>query len=753
MDELKQIVVKVALPVPMDQVYDYFPPVCLQDGSLKLQSGVRVMVPFGSRKVIGLIVDVKQYVSSSIFDPQTVGYVIKPIIKILDAEPLWSESLWKALSWSAQYYCYPLGEVLHFALPKDLREGGESQLIEALYYSDLKFSDELSHLLKKAPKQLEALEQVIRHPMGISWHALQGLGFKKTVLMALEKKGLIRLKIFKRWQEPIGEPAFSAVTPSLLQEPSLSLNQEQNDALEAIKTCGGYQCFLLEGVTGSGKTEVYLQAIEHCLTQGRQALVLVPEIGLTHQTIERLKRRFTVPIGVYHSRLTDNEKKTTWIQARNGYARILIGTRSAIFLPLKTPGMLIIDEEHDASYKQQEGFRYHARDLGLYRARLEQIPVVLGSATPALESIYNTRKDRYSHLTLYSRPAGGQLPKLTVLDVREQRLKAGLSEQTLAAIKMTLAAQQQAIVFLNRRGYAPVLMCHACGYAYRCEHCDVYLTVHKQKNCLICHHCEHLQVLPTQCAGCQSPKLQFIGFGTQKIEAQLSSLFAEVPVLRIDRDTTGSKYALEAYRRQIECGDPMILVGTQMLSKGHHFPKVTLSVIVDADCGLVSVDFRGTEKLAQLITQVAGRSGRGEAAGAVIIQTRQPQHPMLRLLTEHNYAVFADQALDERKETTWPPYSFLALIRAKASDPALPQAFLQTLRVRLQERLLQVKIMGPVSAPLVKRAGQHRYQLLLQADKRSLLHKALNQVSKEIMLAKPGHKLRVSIDVDPVDLY
>ena len=394
----------------------------------------------------------------------------------------------------------------------------------------------------------------------------------------------------------------------------------------------GFHCWLINGVTGSGKTEIYLQLIERGLRAGRQALVLIPEISLTPQTQKRFSERFAVPLVVLHSGLSDKQRAKAWARARSGHAAIVIGTRSAIFTPLPNLGLIVVDEEHDVSYKQQDGFRYSARDLAVMRAKRENVPIVLGSATPSLESLYNCEIQRYTQLHLTARAGAAKTAEWRVVDMRAQSLNSGIAETTLDAIRTTLERSQQVLVFLNRRGFAPALLCHACGWVAECRDCDARLTLHHDRHRLVCHHCDAQSPPPEVCPNCQSQQLVATGAGTERSELVLQQHFPTTQVLRVDRDSTQKSGYMRSVFDTVQSGQPCILVGTQMLAKGHHFEQVTLVVILDADSGLLSPDFRAVERMGQLLTQVAGRSGRGTLAGLALVQTHQPDHPVLQLL-------------------------------------------------------------------------------------------------------------------------
>ena len=532
-------------------------------------------------------------------------------------------------------------------------------------------------------------------------------------------------------------------------------NDEQQAAIDAIRDARGFAPLLLDGVTGSGKTEVYLQAIADCLARGKQALVLVPEIGLTPQALARFRARLGVPVHALHSGLTDHERAATWLAAARGQARVVVGTRSAVFVPLPEAGLLVVDEEHDGSYKQFDGIRYHARDFAIVRARALGVPVVLGSATPSLESLHNAQSGRYSHLRLRHRAGNAKPPQVRVLDVRKRPLHAGLGEESLAAIRNALDAGGQVLVFKNRRGYAPVLLCHDCGWSAHCPRCSTPdkptpMTVHAHGKRLQCHHCGHRRPSPLACPDCASLALQPQGNGTERIEAELQSRFADMPVLRIDRGSTGHRDALQKHFDELGAR-PGILVGTQMLAKGHDLPNLTLVVVVGIDEGLFSADFRSGEKLAQLLVQVAGRAGRADKPGHVLLQTHHPEHPLLQTLVTGGYHAFADGELALREAAGFPPFAHLALLRAEAKHADPPMRFLHDAKALLGDA--DVDAAGPLPAPMPRRAGYVRAQLVLSAAQRVDLHAALDTLMPALHASPDARKLRWSLDVDPVDLY
>jgi len=530
------------------------------------------------------------------------------------------------------------------------------------------------------------------------------------------------------------------------------LTEEQQAALARV-TLGQFSVYLLEGVTGSGKTEVYLQLIDRALQAGLQALVLVPEIALTPQTMERFQQRFAVPIVALHSELTDKQKLNNWYFASTGEARIIIGTRSAVFAPCQRLGIIVIDEEHDLSFKQQSGLHYSAREVAIKRAQLEGIPIVLGSATPSLESRYHAMvSGKYIHLTLTQRAGVAKPPQIYVIDMRQQPLYHGLSRPLLEACQKNLAAGGQVLFFLNRRGYAPVLMCHGCGWAARCPHCERYFTLHLHPLQLLCHHCLTTQTVARQCPRCHSTEtLVDVGVGTERLEAALRDYFPQETIVRIDRSVTRRKGELSQRLSEGHSGKASILVGTQMLAKGHHFKGLTLVAIVDADAGLFSSDFRALERLSQLIIQVAGRAGREDRLGEVYLQTHEPTHPLLNQLIQEGYPALARSLLQERAAVPWPPLSYLALFRA-ASKNHRAEAFLkQAKELLLTLASENLQVLGPVPCVLAKKAGYYQWQLLVQSTQRAALHHALKIVVRQLYEIK-SRGVRWSLDVDTQEL-
>ncbi|AOR62933.1 primosomal protein N' [Pectobacterium wasabiae] len=729
-------VAQVALPVPLARTFDYLLPA----GGMTPQVGTRVSVSFGNRKAIGII--------TALSDTSALPLEqLKPVHDLLDEQPLFPPSLWRILLWAVEYYHYPIGEVLFHALPILLRQGKPAHRAPLWQW----FATEQGRAtplstLKRAAKQQQALAALLQSP--VYRHQVSEIGLTETALQALRSKGLCELKAAEQtphdWRQ-----SFSMATERL------RLNTEQATAVGAIRSEDNhFAAWLLAGITGSGKTEVYLSVLENVLAQGKQALVLVPEIGLTPQTIARFRERFNAPVDVLHSALNDSERLAVWLRARSGEAAIVIGTRSALFTPFARLGLIVIDEEHDSSYKQQEGWRYHARDLAVFRAREEDIPIVMGTATPALETLYNVQNGKYRRLNLTKRAGNAALAKQHVIDLKSLPLTAGLSQPLITRIRHHLTNDNQVILFLNRRGFAPVVMCHECGWIAECQRCDHYYTYHQNQKMLRCHHCDSQRPVPQQCPGCGSTNMVPVGLGTEQLEQSLAPIFPDVPITRIDRDTTSRKGALEQQLSQVRQGGARLLIGTQMLAKGHHFPDVTLVALLDVDGSLFSADFRAAERFAQLYTQVAGRAGRAGKAGEVALQTHHPDHPLLQTLLHQGYDAFASQALTERKSVFLPPFTSHILFRADDHDNQQAALFLQQLRNLLEASPLRDEslwLLGPVPALQPKRAGRFRWQLLLQHPSRALLQKLVRTSLTLIGTLPQARKVKWVLDVDPTD--
>lgn len=734
------LILHIAVPTPLRRLFDYLPPDDLPEEQYPaLKTGMRVLVPLGSRKVVAMLVATSE-------QSDYTQKKLKPAYKILDDAPILPAALIKLLRWAADYYHHPLGECWLSILPTLLRKG---EALSGRQHKYLRLSTWGKGLgdnsLSRAKKQ-QQLIKVLGQYDALALSKTLELGHSRAVIKALKEK-----KLIEEFQLEAPPPADIL---SQAAEKPLPLNNEQHEATEKIiASLNHFSVLLLEGVTGSGKTEVYLQAIAAVLKEGKQALVLVPEIGLTPQTVKRFKNRFHCPIVALHSGLNDRERLDSWLQSAREQAGIIIGTRSAIFVPMAKPGIIIIDEEHDISFKQQKGFRYSARDLAVMRGQYEDIPVVLGSATPSIETLYNAQYRRYQHLKLTERAGNAQPPDFRLIDIRHKKLAEGLSSELIEAVKETIEAQQQVLIFLNRRGFAPTLMCDDCNWIAECQFCELRMTVHRSPAHLHCHHCDHQQALPYQCPQCKSQPLTELGQGTERCELILQQLFPDTPLFRIDRDTTQRKNAMQNMVNAINKGGAAILVGTQMLAKGHHFPDVTLVAIIDCDAGLFGSDFRAPERMGQLLIQVAGRAGRAEKPGSVYIQTHFPEHPLITTLISRGYHPFAQDLLAERTQLGLPPCGFMALIRSEHTQVQTSEIFLRETRQLAENLRLPIKILGPLPSPLAKKAGRFRFQLLFVSQQRQTLQQLLKQLMGNLESLPSGRKVRWSVDIDPQDMY
>ncbi len=728
-------IVRVAVPVPVRRVFDYRP----RDGVPPVR-GARVRVSFGRRTLVGVVVGA---VDVSV----PPGGQLKDLDRVLDDESVFGDALTELLCWSAAYYHHPLGEVLHAALPAPLRRGGA--LAPATPTVAFRASESGRRLgadaLKRAPAQRALLAELAAREEITAQELTARGGGARRALRLLERKGWVcrRAASVSGAEAQGGEPG-----------PELSPHQQEACA-QVCASLSVFHVFLLHGVTGSGKTEVYLQVVAAALRRGAQALVLVPEIALTPQLVRRFRTRLGVPIAVIHSGLSESERHRAWWQARSGTAAVVLGTRSAVFAPVLRLGVVVVDEEHDPSYKQQDGFRYHARDVVIKRARMLGVPVVLGSATPSLETLANVHSARYTLLELPARTGSALLPAVHLLDLKRLALRDGLSPPLLEAMERHLARGEQCLIFLNRRGFAPVVMCQGCGWQAKCRRCDARLTLHRRSERLRCHHCGANVAAPAQCPDCGAEKLYRGGAGTQRVEEALAKRFPAAQLVRIDSDTTARKGALQEQLSQVEEGRADILIGTQMLSKGHDFPGVTLVGIVNVDQGLYSLDFRAPEHLFQQVMQVAGRAGRGNKPGVVYIQTLHPENPYFVQIARHDYGRLAAIALRERRQADYPPFAHLALLRAESARPGAALAYLRCahrLGARLRQRTA-VSLMDPVPSPMERRAGRYRAQLLVRAPQRRELHAFLDEWMQRLDAEPRSRTVRWSLDVDPMEMY
>ena len=729
------LILKVALDVPLYKLFDYQ---LNKKNSTKPSIGSRVLVPFGKQKKVGVIIDIVN--RSSVAKSK-----LKECISILDENPIFEKKQLDFIHFASNYYQYPLGRVLYAAMPGNLRKGKSlTKFIDSIVITDNGKNVDLDNLKKRAPKQAALMSILMEN------HTLDSNGLSNIFP---EWKKYSKRPIEKNWIkiEQIIEPHKD--TQKLDKNTKgPALNSEQKKAILDVKKSSTFNTFLLDGVTGSGKTEIYLSLISDVIERGQNALILVPEIGLINQLNRRIEVRLGIKPSQYHSGLTEKERFITWKKIQESKTRIILGTRSAILAPFKNLGLIVVDEEHDISYKQQEGFRYSARDLAVMRAKNFNIPIILGSATPSLESFNQHVNNKYKYLTLKKRAGNAKMPSMHLIDLNKGHSEDGLSKLLIKSMNEHIENDGQILVFINRRGYAPTLICKTCNFIAECSRCDSRMTLYLSKKLLLCHHCNYKEKYKNSCIKCDSEMIA-LGQGSQRIEDSLKKHFPNEQILRIDSDSTQQKNSLDEALEKAKAGKAKILVGTQMLSKGHHFSSLSLVVVVNADQGLFSNDFRGSERLAQNIIQVAGRAGREKKKGQVIIQTEYPDHPFWPLLFQGGYKEIVEMTLMDRKSANWPPYSFIVLIRAQSHRKKYTWSFLEVAKKILISQKPNFSILGPVSAPMEKKASHYRGQLLLQSEGRKSLNQTLKMFIDEIERKKFIRRVKWSIDVDPIELF
>ncbi len=705
---------QVALPVPLDRCFDY-----RHEGETPA-IGCRVRVPFGQRELIGIVAGIAADRDGE----------FKSIIEVLDKAPLFDPVLWQTFERAARYYHAPLGDLIATAMPAGLRR---AQAIDVQREVLVNLIDRTA----PGPARGERAKAI--------WARLLAGPASGAELAAIHApwRAVVRRWIEKRW---VSLSEMSPYMPPPILAPPPPLSEAQLEAVRALRSAHGFTVHLLDGVTGSGKTEVYLQRLADIVAAGRQGLLLVPEIGLTPQLLARVRERLPARVAALHSSLGDGERAAAYAAAARGEVDVVVGTRSAVWTPLPNLGLIVVDEEHDASFKQQDGIRYHARDVALLRAQGANAPVLLGSATPSFESLHNVDSGKFMRLELPQRVGTAKPPTWTTVDLRLKTLRDGFAPETLLHIRRHLDMGGQVLVFKNRRGYSPAMLCHDCGWHGRCEACEHALTWHRGEGVLRCHSCGFQQRAPRSCPECHGLALMPQGSGTERLEAALAEHFPATPMVRLDRDTTAHKNAFENAITTVLKGEPMLIVGTQMLAKGHHLPDVSLVVVAGVDEHLMSPDFRAAEHLAQLLVQVAGRAGRAARPGEVLLQTHVPQHPTLTTLIERGYGAYAQAALAERKQAELPPCVFAAVLRSEHRDAKIAEQFLSSL---VEPRHDGVSIAGPLPAPQPKRQDRFRFQLILMAAQRGALHAALK--ARTIRMRASKIKVRYSIDVDPLD--
>ena len=741
---MKPAYVRVIIDRGIRRELDYSVPETLAE---KIAIGSRVRVPFRDKSALATVL-------ATLEKSDAKG--IRPIEALVGEAPTLSPSLLELAHWMSIYYCCPLEAVMRSLLPQVIRHARVSWKKQLIVHPPAKIDNaELEKLRKRAPRQAELLEAIAKldKPTPAA-ELLRKVSSDNQTLRALAKRGLIELREEAVERDPHGDEQFIATT-------NLELNAEQAAALkkiaDALAEPENAKPILLHGVTGSGKTEIYLQSIRLALERGRSAIVLVPEISLTPQTVERFKSRFAEmhgAVAVLHSHLSEGERHDEWHKIHSGRARIVIGARSAVFAPLKEVGLIIVDEEHETTYKQEEAPRYHARDVAVVRAKFEKCAVVLGSATPSLESYHNARTSKYDLVTLTQRVDDQQMPLIRIVDLRQERRKEKivpiLSEKLSQAIAGRLEKREQTILFLNRRGFSTSLLCSNCGEARNCPNCSVALTFHRHMARLSCHLCGHTAAVPKKCPECGKDALIYAGFGTEKVESTVSQLFPKANVRRMDADSMTRKEAYRETLRSFRAGKIDILVGTQMIAKGLHFPNVTLVGIINADLALHLPDFRAGERTFQLLTQVAGRAGRGERPGEVFVQTYTPFSPSIQFARHHDFAGYFDQELEFRERCDFPPFKHAILITVRSAHEGRAKLSAETLVRRLKESLgPEFTISDATPAPLEKLQGQFRFHILLRSEAIVRLSRHLRETLEKLPLPED---VIASVDVDPYQL-
>lgn len=728
-------ILKVALDVPLDTLFDYL------DGGYEVSVGQRVIVSFGPRKQVGMVAAIAD-------TSELASEKLKPILQAFTDEPPLDAELFRLVKFCADYYRYPFGQALLSVLPGRLRQTEPAQARKQFGYrlTEPGKNAGLEAIPTRAAVQ-RRIYAALREHGELSDSALAGISASwRKAIQVFKEAGWIEAREILAGLATLAEAA-----------PSPDLNQAQGDAVQAIlQDIQHFQPWLLHGITGSGKTEVYIRLLQELLEKtGGQALVLVPEINLTPQLEARFRSRLPqFPLVALHSNLGESERLQNWRLAQSGQAKIVIGTRLAVFTPLPQLRLVIIDEEHDASYKQQDSMRYHARDVAMVRARYLDIPIVLGSATPALESWHNALTEKYTLLTLSRRAVeASRLPEVRCIDISRVELQDGLAPQLVEAMRERLERGEQSLLFINRRGYAPVLLCSACHWIAPCPRCSARLVVHLRRGRLSCHHCGHEEKMVRQCPSCGNADLRPTGHGTQRLENTLAAVFPQARILRVDRDSMRSKHALTDMMNAMHARDIDILVGTQMLAKGHDFPNLTLVGVLDTDSALFSPDFRAAERLFAQLMQVAGRAGRADKPGEVLIQTGFPEHPLFHALRQQDYAAYADTLLKERQQTQFPPYSYMALLKAEANQYSLVERFLEEAAQwgRELDTAGEIMVYDPLRPQMERLKGLERGQLLLQANNRQPLQRLLRVWTSQLRNSPSGSKVRWTVDVDPLE--
>ena len=733
-----QLYARVVTDEPTDKELDYsIPESCIG----KVHVGSRVKVPLRSREILATVVALVD--TPSVSEPKLISALISDT-------PILNKSLLALARWMAEYYCCSVEAAIRSVLPQVIRKAELGFKRERIVSVNNEISEEgLQGFRAKAPRQADVLQFAIAVAEPLPWRELQlRAATTDRTIQHLVDRGFLRVQLETANRDPYANERFVPST-------ALELNSDQKQALEIViqsVKAGDSRPILLHGITGSGKTEVYLQAIALCLSQGLSALVLVPEISLTPQTVEHFKMRFQADlIAVLHSHLSAGERHDEWHKLNSGRARVAIGARSAVFAPVQRLGLIVVDEEHETSYKQEEAPRYHARDLAVVRAQLDQCAILLGSATPSLESYQNAKTGKYRLVQLNSRVDDRQLPLIRVIDMRQEYLKQKhvplISGSLANAIETRLAKKEQTILFLNRRGFATSLVCNQCGFVCECPNCSVALTFHQGENRLKCHLCGHIALAPRKCPKCSDSSIRYAGYGTEKVESAVQKIFPSATVARMDADSMTRKDAYRSILQAFRTGKIDILVGTQMIAKGLDFPNVTLVGIINADVGLHMPDFRAGERTFQLLTQVAGRAGRGDMAGEVYVQSSTPFSPSIQFARHHNFEGFWEQEIDFRERCDYPPFLHLLMVHIRSEHQRRAEFTAETIHRRLSEKLDQGVTLHPVvPAPIERSKGYYRYQILLRTKSIRRLSKGVRSIIERLTFPDDVH---VSVDVDP----
>ena len=722
-----------AIALPLYRLFEY-----RIDDAEPVAAGTRYSLPFGQGTRSGVLLEVSDY---SDFDVTK----IKPVLKRIDAEPVLGEHILALAKWMAEYYLQPPGDVIFQCLPNYLRGVREYQALRVkrwhLIHND---AEVISSLQGTSPRQFEICAALSNDSVGLTAAQLKQINPNwHPVVKALEVKQLIRWD----WDDKPVSPVMAAELPEL--------SPEQAEIVQAIEPrLQSFAVHLLDGITGSGKTEIYFRLIQSCLAEGRQVIYLVPEIGLTNQLIDRVRLRFGECFATSHSGLTEFQRYQAWDRFRRAEVCIMLGTRSSLFSQCENLGLIVIDEEHDHSYRQEDGVRYHARDVAIKRAQMLDIPVVLGSATPSLESIANCERSTFFRYLIDRRPTRFAPPAIQLIDVRDSRFEFGCAAKTFAHIESHLKDSGQVLVYLNRRGFAPIVMCHECGWQSKCRNCDARLTLHSSLQTLLCHHCGYSDKLPDNCPECGHGEIKHYGIGTEQLEQGLKLRYPDTPVLRVDRDVISSREALQSRLQKLQSGEPCILIGTQMIAKGHDYPAITLCVVLDTDQALFSASYRASERLAQTLIQVCGRAGRGDRAGEAIVQTRFPEHPLMQALVRQPYRKLADDLLAERRMLGFPPYARVVVFRSDAHELKHAISKLDTIKDLLLQTsgFSELSSIGPIPALMTRRIGRYRAQLGLVAADYRQLRGVLAEAMPAIQEVSSTPRASWSIDIDAYDL-